>query len=417
MRQPESAAARVALAGFYRHQGQPAEARAAALAAIQTEPTNPVGYVALAEAKLRAADFAGAREGYQKALALSPEDLTALSGLAHLEANLGDSTAAGAATKRLREFASYEPRSEVFLAIGHALVDERQFSNATDAFQQALNLTPVTASSAYDGLGEIQLAQKQVGQARDLYTQAIRVGPNDPRAWHAWGSYLLSQPDWTGADAAFTKAIALAGGEAAGYVGRGRVAEEQGQTAQARDQFRRGLAAEPGSPDVHVALGKTMEASHPDTAQAEFQEAIRLEPAFARSYLELGDLLLTTGYLDGALTAFLVIHLIAGNRKETLADRVLLVRFPRANGGPGEHGGTGRVEVRQKGPPVHDRDLLVVAVCLRREFLPRQVGGVEPFALGAFVDIAQFGGLEPPFHRKDVGLLDRGRGRQPAGRD
>src|SRR5262249_24043217 len=237
-RQPDSAAAQVGLAGFYRHQGRPEEARGAAAAAIAAEPANPAGYVALAEAKRRAADFAGARAGYQAALAQAPDDLAAPTGLATLETDLGNAGAVTPLLGHLQRIAAgpstVGAKVAADIEVGHLFTARQQYASAEAAYRDALRLIP-NAPEAYTGLGEIQLAQKQVGAARGPFEQATAAGPASARAWLAWGAYLVGQKDWAGADAAFARAVALGGGEAAGYAGRARVAEDQGQAAAAQD--------------------------------------------------------------------------------------------------------------------------------------------------------------------------------------
>src|SRR5262249_53538142 len=200
--QADWAAPQVGVAGSYRHEGRPEEARGAAAAAIAAEPANPAGYVALAEAKRRAADFAGARAGYQAALAQAPDDLAALSGLATLETDLGNLAAAREATEHLQEVAGREPRTEFFVAIGHAMIGQKRYGDATDAFQQALKLTPVDASLAYGGLGEIQLAQKRAAAARGPLEQATAARPASARARGAWGAHPGGQKERARAGAA-----------------------------------------------------------------------------------------------------------------------------------------------------------------------------------------------------------------------
>src|SRR5215467_4217408 len=120
-----------------------------------------------------------------------------------------------------------------------------------------------------------------------------------------------------------------------------------------------------------------------------------------------GEALRSAGHqlFDHAAAALLVIVFVAGDGKEALADGVLLVRLPGADGGAGEHRRPRGIEVGKQRPPVHDRHFLVVAVGFGREFLPGQVGRVEALLLRALVNLAEFGRLAAPLHRKDVGLL------------
>ena len=63
--------------------------------------------------------------------------------------------------------------------------------------------------------------------------------------------------------------------------------------------------------------------------------------------------------LDRPPAGLLVVHLVAGDREEALADRVLLVVLEGVDRGLGEHRRPGGVEVRQDREPVHHPDPLL----------------------------------------------------------
>src|SRR6202171_2441214 len=113
--------------------------------------------------------------------------------------------------------------------------------------------------------------------------------------------------------------------------------------------------------------------------------------------------------LDHALADFFVIDLVAGYREEAFADRIFLVHFPSMNRRACKPRRTRRIEIRQQRPPIHDRDLLVVAPRLRRERVEVDIRRVEALALGALINFRELRRLASPFHREDIRLRDRRR--------
>ena len=118
--------------------------------------------------------------------------------------------------------------------------------------------------------------------------------------------------------------------------------------------------------------------------------------------------------LNDALAGLFVIGLVARDREEAFADRIFLMHFPRMNRCAREHGRPRRIEVGEQRPPVHDRDLFVVAPRLGRKLVPVDIRGIEAFTLGALVNFRELGRLASPFHRKDIRLRHRRRFDQAA---
>src|SRR5262249_11215236 len=149
------------------------------------EPANPAGYVALTEAKRRAADFTRARAGYQTALAQAPDDLAALGGLATLETDLGNAGAIAPLLGHLQRIAAgpatLQAKVAADIEVEHLFTARQQYASAEAAYRNALRLIP-NAPEAYTGLKKIQLAQKQAKTARKPLAQATAAGPASARA-------------------------------------------------------------------------------------------------------------------------------------------------------------------------------------------------------------------------------------------
>jgi tetratricopeptide (TPR) repeat protein len=312
-RDPSSGTVYVTLGDAQNHLGHPIEALAAYAKATQVEPTLPNAWVALGGAKLQAADFTGAQTSYQQALAEASDDLPALTGLAIVATDLGNtSEATGYAQQAtaLHKDDAQAPQAEI--ALGNVLAGQKQYAAADAAYHAALQLNPVSAGvAAYSGLAQNQLNQKQYTAARSLLQQALKAGPNDPAAWLSWGGFLFTQKEWTTADSAYQKAIALAPGQANGYSGLGRLKEMLGQVSDADPLLRKAVAVQPGLAEAHVTLASTLIVSHTSEADAEYREAMRVNRGYVPAYLAYGDYLLTTQDLPEAIKAYRAVHDVA----------------------------------------------------------------------------------------------------------
>src|SRR5262249_54892913 len=113
---------------------------------------------------------------------------------------------------------------------------------------------------------------------------------------------------------------------------------------------------------------------------------------------------------DGALAALLVVHLVAGDREEALAYRILFVLLERVDGGGGEHRGGAGAAVAQTGEPLYAAHPRLGGEARGRQARGGGVGGVAGDAFGFVVGGGELGAPPPPFHGIDVRLGDlRGR--------
>ena len=86
---------------------------------------------------------------------------------------------------------------------------------------------------------------------------------------------------------------------------RARLAEAQGDMAQARTHLKQALRIKPDYVGAIYAMGRGMHRSgDPAQAVAYYREALRLHPLFAAAAHHLGNVLFSMGRLDDALAAF-----------------------------------------------------------------------------------------------------------------
>ena len=106
----------------------------------------------------------------------------------------------------------------VYLQIGNAYRQKRDYAKAAEAFDTVLKAEPANAAALYD-LGEIRREEGQVDQAYDLYGNAAKSAPT-------WTKPLLRL---------------------------GVIANEKGDRVTAVAQLKKVLSADPGSPEAAAA--------------------------------------------------------------------------------------------------------------------------------------------------------------------
>jgi arylsulfatase A-like enzyme/Flp pilus assembly protein TadD len=91
----------------------------------------------------------------------------------------------------------------------------------------------------------------------------------------------------------------------------------QGKLEEALEHFDVAIRARPDDGQMRTMKGIVLEALHrPDEAQAEFEQAVTLEPVFAITHLHLGDVLAVSGQTEAAIAQYR-----AAIKKDALAIR------------------------------------------------------------------------------------------------
>jgi protein O-GlcNAc transferase len=214
-----------------------------------------------------------------------------------------------------------------------------RLDEAADGFSRALKLAP-DAAAGWVHLGEIRLLQGKLDDSEAALRKALAVPATTAAAHSFLGQTALARRDFKAA-AEHLEAALAAVPEAtrlhyplalayrglndrakaeehlarAGQVGlkapdplldgvanlrvgervalmRGRVAAQAGRYADAAQEFRKALAAQPESVEARVNLGSVLALSGDrDGAAGQFRDALRLDPSNVTSHFNLGSLL------------------------------------------------------------------------------------------------------------------------------
>jgi serine/threonine protein kinase/Flp pilus assembly protein TadD len=129
--------------------------------------------------------------------------------------------------------------------------------------------------------GRAHAALGRLGRARDDYTTAVELWPNDPRPRIERGRFHAGQQQWDKAVADFTRAIDLRPDDSSAWGERGRAYAHQARWDQAAADFATALALTPETPDPWSSESPGL----PDeVAQRDdlFTRVVRERPADAR---------------------------------------------------------------------------------------------------------------------------------------
>jgi tetratricopeptide (TPR) repeat protein len=152
-----------------------------------------------------AQDSVNSEKAYKKALELDPDNEFALSGLAQLYSDLGDSKSA---LEMWRKLTDKDPRPPVLRELARAYEDAHDYKAAAETLQRALNMAPRDAEMK-SALAEDLLLSGQTDEALKLFSQLAESEPGKAD-WQLWLSRIYRQKhDFAKAHAANERARQL----------------------------------------------------------------------------------------------------------------------------------------------------------------------------------------------------------------
>jgi TolB-like protein/Tfp pilus assembly protein PilF len=188
---------------------------------------------------------------------------------------------------------------------------QKDLEQAVSYYEKALQLDPGYAL-AWVGLADATSAQADLGavpvgeaysEARDAVKKALALDPNLAAAYAALGWIRVSHDwNWSGADAAYKRALELEPGNAAIIRRAGALAGTLGRFEEAIRLDRRAIELDPLSPLTQNNLGlHEFYSGKLDEAAAAFRRVLELNTDFASAHAFLGRVELMRGNLAAAL--------------------------------------------------------------------------------------------------------------------
>jgi putative PEP-CTERM system TPR-repeat lipoprotein len=188
--------------------GSPRAALVDAKNALQREPGNGRGRLALARAYIELGDMPGAIGELQKAKSAGV-DVTVLAPLQG-EALLlqGDAAGAKAAVDKPPAEAAPDARARYLGVLGRALLAEDKVDDAERVLGEAAALDPLSVD-ALVGSSAVALSRQQLAVAQELAARAHAAQPTDPRPLIQAGDVAFVRGAYDESEGWFNKAIAL----------------------------------------------------------------------------------------------------------------------------------------------------------------------------------------------------------------
>jgi len=179
--------------------------------------------------------------------------------------------------------------------LGHAYYQQKQYEQAINACQKAIEIDPKFAYPR-TGLGYVYLAQKQHQQAISAYQKAIEFDPKYATPWNGLGSVYLDQEQYEQAISAYQKAIEINPEYAAPWNGLGDVYHDQEQYEQAIGAYQKAIEINPKYVRPWNRLGYVyLRINEHEKALTIAQEAMALFPEQTWPKLLLLNILRRTG--------------------------------------------------------------------------------------------------------------------------
>jgi len=188
--------------------------------------------------------------------------------------------------------------------LGNCLESERQPEQAIAAYRRAIAADPAHLDR-YEDLISLLLYQHRTADALITVNQALKIAPNDSRAWVWKGNVDLHRHDYKTAMESYMHAVELDKENPDARFGVAGAYYVTGQTEAAMSECKAGISRFPNDTRFYVSYAEMLLTS-PDAikqhAQARdlLEKALKLSPQSAQAYYLLGQIALEEGQLKEA---------------------------------------------------------------------------------------------------------------------
>lgn len=253
--------------------------------------------VELAESSIRMGDFARVIEYYQKALEFRPDDLVVHDNLAYYlqkKGKLQDALSHYREVVRIirekKQVAADKSDNKVpamtYLVNAHnqmafILSSQGHTGEALFMYTEVIRLKP-DDDAAHVSLGAILAKKGRIDEATYHYTEALKINPKSPKAHNNLGIILEQQGKIADAIRHYSEVLRIEPDSVWAHNNLGVAYAKQGDINKATPLFLKALDIDPRNADAHYNLGMALALqNHKDESRFHFNEARRLREATA----------------------------------------------------------------------------------------------------------------------------------------
>ncbi len=299
---PDAAAAYFLLAGIYSRTNQQDKALAQLNEIINRDPKQTTAIMLASVMKDQKGDYAGAREGYEKMLALNPRSAVALNNLAYLQAErFNDLDKAQELAQKARQVLPNDPQGADTL--GWILYRKHQYPRALGLLREAAEKRPGDAEIQYH-LGLMHYMMGEETEAKAALERSLQLEPESK--WkdqvHEALNVLAIDAGRTGpeAKAALDKALAQHPDDPVALARLALMQEREGKVDQAIATLETANKANPANVSVLTSLARLHSTAKHSAQALEYAKAARrLAPEDPESPSSLAVWLTRTTTISG----------------------------------------------------------------------------------------------------------------------
>jgi len=174
-----------------------------------------------------------------------------------------------------------------------------RYNSAKDVFSKLVNSNPNNAEAVY-WLGQAYIGQEDIAAAKALYLKSMSVNSSSPLLLAGTGHIELLENKPNDAKNHFETAISLSKGKDANVllaIGRANVDAKAGDATYAIEKLKMAADLNKKSPEILVTLGDAYrKMTDGANAQISYQNALSLDPNYARASFMIGRLYQTQGF-------------------------------------------------------------------------------------------------------------------------
>jgi tetratricopeptide (TPR) repeat protein len=201
----------------------------------ELDPKDTDSWLMLGRLQKVAQNSVDAQNAYKKALEIDPDNEDALTGLAMVYADLGDSTSAADLLKRL---AAKNPTPRSLQALAAAYEQMREYALAAETLKRTLELNPPNASELKRFMAVDLRRAKQYQAALKVYQDLVTEEPSDAESYLRMSNIYTELRDFNKAREAEDKARSIEPNNLDVRYNEVTILEAEGKTADAIDRMK-----------------------------------------------------------------------------------------------------------------------------------------------------------------------------------